>query len=191
MTQFLLGCAALFLVAIGGMLLSLHGGSTSIDLWFGFIPRVRHSAVNQALADLGSVEVVAAGSVAVCACVVRRDPGKAVSCLAGPLLAGGLVEFVIKPAVGRNFEGVLTYPSGSVAGIAALSTVLLLAVPRTWRVPAGLAGLAVTLATAQAVVALRWHYPTDALAGLLTGAGAVLVTDSALAGRIRPLWGGS
>jgi membrane-associated phospholipid phosphatase len=32
---------------------------------------------------------------------------------------------------------------------------------------------------ALAVVALQWHYPTDALAGLAYGAGVVLVVDGA------------
>jgi membrane-associated phospholipid phosphatase len=44
---------------------------------------------------------------------------------------------------------------------------------------------------AVAVVALRWHYPTDALAGLAFGVGVVLVVDSTAglaARRMLRLW---
>jgi membrane-associated phospholipid phosphatase len=38
-------------------------------------------------------------------------------------------------------------------------------------------GGTVTVLAAMSVVALRWHYPTDALAGVAVGGGVVLVAD--------------
>jgi membrane-associated phospholipid phosphatase len=40
----------------------------------------------------------------------------------------------------------------------------------------------VTVLAVLSVVALRWHFPTDALAGVAVGVGVVLLTDCAARG---------
>ena len=101
------------------------------------------------------------------------------ACLIGPTLALVTCELVVKPAVGRTLGGVYSYPSGSTAGVAALSTVAVLATASRWRMVTVVVAALVSLWMWIAVVFLHWHYPTDALAGLAYGAGVVLVADGA------------
>jgi len=79
---------------------------------------------------------------------------------------------VVKPLVGRTLGGVLSYPSGSTVGAAALAAAGVLASPRRWRPWIAGPASAYALWVALAVVALRWHYPTEALAGLAFGVGS-------------------
>jgi membrane-associated phospholipid phosphatase len=72
---------------------------------------------------------------------------------------------------------VYSYPSGSTVGIAALATAAVLAASPKRRVLVGVVGAVLSLWMAIAVVALRWHYPSDALAGLAFGSGVVLLAD--------------
>ena len=109
----------------------------------------------------------------------RRDRWRALACLLGPPAAAVLDQFVIKPLVGRLFQGELSFASGSVTVIAALGTAWVLAVPRRFRVAAAVVGSLGVAIMIVAVIALRWHYPTDALAGIVLGVGVVLVVDSA------------
>ncbi len=90
------------------------------------------------------------------------DPVPSPAC-AGPAAVAVLVELVIKPIVGRQFEGVLSYPSGNVADTAAVATAWTLAVGPRLRPAVAAVGVVVTLAMAIAVIGLRWHYPSDAL----------------------------
>jgi undecaprenyl-diphosphatase len=87
---------------------------------------------------------------------------------------------VVKPLVGRSIGGVLSYPSGSTVGAAALATAAVLAVPTRWRVATAVVVTVYALWMALAVVALQWHYPTDSLAGLAYGAGVVLMVDGSV-----------
>ncbi len=84
---------------------------------------------------------------------------------------------MVKPAVGRTLGGSLTYPSGSTAGAAALGVAVVLATPARFRVVAASVVGLYALGMTAAVVALRWHFPTDAVAGLAWGVGIVLVAD--------------
>ena len=87
--------------------------------------------------------------------------------------------------VGRRFEGVLSYPSGNVADLTAVGTAWVLAVPTRLRaVFVALAAVAVG-AMVIAVIGLRWHLPTDALAGVVLGVGVVLLVDGMLHLRAR------
>ena len=80
----------------------------------------------------------------------------------------------------------VSFPSGTVAAIAAVATVALLATPDPWRSIAAALGGTVTVLAVVSVISLRWHYPTDAVAGLATGAGVVLVADCAARAVARP-----
>jgi hypothetical protein len=100
--------------------------------------------------------VLGLGASAAALVVVGRDRRRAVACLAGLVVVALLVEYTFKPLVGRRFEGVLSYPSGNVADLAAVAA--------AWAV---------------AVIGLRWHYPSDALAGAVLGVGTLLLIDGA------------
>jgi membrane-associated phospholipid phosphatase len=131
--------------------------------------------------------VIIAGAFIVAALTVRRDRIRAAACLIGPVLALATSELLVKPAVGRTFDGLFSYPSGSTVGAAALAAAVVIATPARWRPVAVVVASAYALWMTVAVIALRWHYPTDALAGLAYGVGTVLVVDGAiwwLAGRL-------
>jgi membrane-associated phospholipid phosphatase len=93
----------------------------------------------------------------------------------------GLDEHLLKPLFDRTYLGSLSYPSGhttSVFALAATLTVLLLIQRRPGRaralsvsVPAVacLAGIVV----ATGVIALKWHYFTDTVAGAAVGIGSI------------------
>jgi undecaprenyl-diphosphatase len=123
--------------------------------------------------------VIVAGSVVAAAVAFAQDRPRGLACLVGPPLALVLCELVFKPAVGRTLGGSLSYPSGSTVGAAALATAAVLATPARWRALTAVLGAVYAIWMAVAVVALRWHYPTDALAGLAFGCGFVLLVDAA------------
>ena len=118
--------------------------------------------------------------------MVGRDRWRALACLAAPALATLVVEWCLKPLVGRRYVGVLTFPSGSVTTVAALAAAWALAVPRWLRWVVIPAVTVVVGAEVWAVVGLRWHYPSDALGGAAFGVGVVLLVDGVLHLLSRP-----
>jgi membrane-associated phospholipid phosphatase len=137
------------------------------------------------VARLGS-EISIVVSVAMLAswAATRRDWRALAVAILGPATALFLTEFVLKPLVDRESPlGALSYPSGHAAVVASLVTAALLFVYRyvgprfalLWSPYA----VAVVGAVALAVVALRWHYITDAVGGVGLGIGVVLVAAAA------------
>ena len=115
------------------------------------------------------------------ACLITRRLRGAVLAVAAVPVAVGLCEVLVKPLVHRTYIGQVVYPSGHTAAIfalAAMLTVLLLAPPRP-AMPRWLRILilAVAYLTAVAVVigviAVRFHYFTDTVAGAAVGIGTV------------------
>lgn len=153
----------------------------ALDRWgFRLFPVVRHSTWMVRVTEIGGLPVLVGGSALAALVAFGRDRLRAVACLVGPLGAVVLSEWVIKPAVGRHYAGVLTFPSGHVTAVASLGTAWTLAVPRWLRWPvAGVAAVVVFLMT-MSVVSLAWHYASDALAGAVCGVGAVLLVDGCL-----------
>jgi membrane-associated phospholipid phosphatase len=132
---------------------------------------------------LGSLTVLIVGAAVLCiVAALSRNWMRALACLIAPIAAVLIVQTVAKPLVGRHFEGNsgLSYPSGTVAAVAALAVATFLVVPRFAKLPVAMAGGAVIVAVCAAVVVLRWHYPTDALGGVCVGAGAVFAVDGLL-----------
>jgi membrane-associated phospholipid phosphatase len=86
-----------------------------------------------------------------------------------------IVEFVMKHLVGRRgTSGDLSFPSGHVALVAATVTVVLVAVElrrrnRSVQVIMLTGGAVACIGIVSTVIALEWHWPIDALAGLATG----------------------
>jgi membrane-associated phospholipid phosphatase len=181
------GTALVLITAVGGMYFAIRPASGTVDGWmldlvgaskapvFTHVAAVRYPAV---------IIVVAVIAAAIC---LPQDRTRALACLVGPPLALVACELVAKPMVGRTLGGSLCYPSGSTVGAAALAAAAVLATPARWRPWTIIVGSAYALWVATAVVALRWHYPTDALAGLAFGAGVVLLVDGAAWQLVRHL----
>ncbi len=167
--------------AIAAAAVARRPGADAIDRWgFSLVAPSLHSTFYARCTQLGSAAVLLGGSVLAALVVVGRDRWRAVTCLVGPAAATGLAEWVVKPLVGRRYLEVLTFPSGSVTAIAALATAWTLAVPRRLRWPMAAVGAVLVGACALGVVGLRWHLPTDALAGAVFGVGVVLLLDGTL-----------
>ena len=167
--------------AAAALVVRRYPGPNSLDNWgFSVVHSSLHSSVLIRITDFGGVPVLAGGSVLAALAVVGRDQRRAVACLIGPPLATLLVQWFIKPLVARHYLQVLTFPSGTMTVVASVATAWTLAVPGWLRwvvVPAGSAAVALT---SVAVVALRWHYPSDVLAGAAFGVGIVLFVDGVL-----------
>jgi undecaprenyl-diphosphatase len=131
-----------------------------------------------------------------CLAVRRYDGVLLVVC--SMVVAVGLDDYVLKPLVHRTYLGSLVFPSGHTTATITLAFVLtLLLVPviahrdgaRRWLAVLGLvvAWLAL-VGVVLAVIALRWHYFTDTVAGAAVGIGTVcgfaLVIDRARASRL-------
>jgi membrane-associated phospholipid phosphatase len=111
----------------------------------------------------------------------RRNWPALVACAAVPG-AVVLVEQILKPIVDRRYVwglGEHYYPSGTVTGVAAWTTLTwLLAAPRLRTSRArrvlGFALGGLTVLTAFSVVGADRHFPFDAIGGVATGTGVVL-----------------
>ncbi|HUI04078.1 MAG TPA: phosphatase PAP2 family protein [Acidimicrobiales bacterium] len=168
------------LCAMGAYVL-VRPGPTPFDTWaLAHLPDRHHLGALVTVTRLGSPVVVVAGAAAAFLTTLRRNPARATALLAGPAAAVVASDWILKPAVGRTFEGVLSFPSGTTAAVSALGAAAVLAVPSRARGAMCAVALSASLASALAVVGLGWHYPSDAVGGIATGAGAVLVADSTL-----------
>jgi len=177
-------CLVLGTVIAGGVVLRFEPGQNAVDSWgFSVFPAVAHSAILRALTDLGLAPVTAAVSLLAGGSIWSSDRRRALACLAGPGLAVGLAE-VAKILVGRRFEHALCWPSGTAAVVTAVVTVLVLVTRGKGRAAIVVIGSAVVALETIALVALRWHYLSDALGGVVLGVGSVLFVD-ALFHRVR------
>jgi undecaprenyl-diphosphatase len=121
-------------------------------------------------------------AVLVLVCLLRRRyRGAALAAISIPA-AAVITERLLKPLVGRIALGFLSFPSGHGTGAFALATVItvLLAgasrVPRAVRFAAVMIAFAVASVVAAAMIALGFHYFTDAIGGAAVGTGTVLAT---------------
>jgi membrane-associated phospholipid phosphatase len=119
-------------------------------------------------------------------CVLLRCPFHAILALIAPATVGG-ATMLFKPAIGRIFHGDLAFPSGHTAGVTALALVaglLLVNMAHTHlAVAVSVATAMVLLAGASigfALVAMDWHYPTDAVGGFCTAITIVIALASLL-----------
>jgi membrane-associated phospholipid phosphatase len=174
------GFLLLGLATLAGIVFVHRPWSNRLDsLGFRLLPADLSSHWASEFTKLGSLTALFGGVIVVFVLGIRRDWVRAIACTAAPVIAVLIVEVIAKPLVGRHLGGGgPSYPSGTVATVAAVVTALTLVMPARLKLPfAGLATLAV-VGTAAAVVVLRWHYPTDALGGIGVGAGAVLLIDA-------------
>lgn len=176
----LAGCLLLILVALLGAYLASHPGPDALDRWGSSVIAAHyHSGLLVTVAKLGDPPAVGIGGIVASLLLVRLDRRRAAACLVGPLLGGVLTEYVLKPLVDPRAGG-LSFPSGHTDGVSALVVVAALALSGAWRWGVVSLGALLELASCYAVVALGWHSPTDALAGLAVGTGSVLLADGVL-----------
>ena len=175
--EIIVGAALVAMVAAAGAYFSFRPGSGTIDGWIQSVVTRDQGWWFSSVTWLRYPVVIVAGSVIAAAVTARRDRPRALACLLGPPLALVTSELVVKPLVGRSIGGVLSYPSGSTVGAAALATVAVLATPARWRMATAVVASLYALWMALAVVSLQWHFPTDALGGLAYGVGVVLMVD--------------
>jgi membrane-associated phospholipid phosphatase len=173
------GAVLVGVTGVGGLWFALRPASGVFDRWLLDLVGASRSRWFIDVTNLHHPWVVVLGAVVAAAVTFPRDRPRSLACLLGPPLALLVCELVVKPLVGRTLGGSLSYPSGSTAGAAALAVAAVLATPARWRPFTAVIGAAYAVWMAVAVVALGWHYPTDALAGLAFGVGVVLVTDGA------------
>ncbi len=166
---------------LAALAIARYRGPNAIDRWgFSAVAPSLRSEGWLRFTDLGGSVALVGGSILAGVAAAGRDRWRAAACVGGPLVAAVLVQWVMKPLVGRYYFGVLTFPSGSVTVVAALATSWALAVPRWLFWPVVVAGTALVGLMGVAVVALRWHYPSDALVGASVGVGVVLTLDGTL-----------
>jgi membrane-associated phospholipid phosphatase len=140
-----------------------------------------HHALLEALARPGDLPAIAAATaILVLACLLRRRyRGAALLAISIPA-AAVITERLLKPLVGRTSLGFLSFPSGHATGTFALATAIavLLAgvprVPRASRLAIAAIAFAIAAIVATAMIALGFHYFTDAVAGAAVGIGTVL-----------------
>jgi membrane-associated phospholipid phosphatase len=191
----LAGCA--ILVAVLGVLFAHRSTADAFDHAVDspvITVFAGHPVLALRLASPGTTApaVVVSVVIAVACLITRRFRGGVLAVAAVPV-AVGLCELLIKPLVHRTYIGQVVYPSGHVAAISALAatvTVLLLAGPRPvlarpLRVFVLILAYLAVAAVVVGVIAVRFHYFTDTVAGVAVGTGAVcglaLILDEAAA----------
>jgi undecaprenyl-diphosphatase len=144
---------------------------------------VGHPELLAVLDRLGNQPAIAGiTAVLILVCLLGRQyRGAALLAISIPA-AAVITELILKPLVGRTLLGFLSFPSGHATGTFALATAVtvLLAgagrIPRVVRLAAAVIAFAVASAVAAAMIALGFHYFTDAVAGATVGTGTVLAT---------------
>jgi membrane-associated phospholipid phosphatase len=171
------GGALVGLTVLAALYFRWRPGASVVDHWgFVLVPPDR-SGVWIRITELRTVPFLIGGSVVAALVVAGRDRWRALACLVAPTLAVLLAEYVLKPVIARRYAGVLTFPSGTTTVVASVAAAWALAVPRALRPPVVVVGVVVVVLECAAVVALQWHFPTDALGGAALGAGTVLLVD--------------
>ena len=109
--------------------------------------------------------------------ITRRSFFRVVVYAAIAAIAFLISEHVAKPLVHRTYYEELTFPSGSVTAVSAVTLAMWLALSPVIAKPARWIGLVIgcawTLLTAIAVVGALWHTPLDALGSMLLSIGIV------------------
>ena len=178
--ELLSGVALLAAAALAGLLLAKRPGQNRVDAaGYFYLPSDTSSHLANELVKVGSLPVLLAGIVVIFASTIFRDWVRALACAAAPIVSVEVVEHIAKPMVGREIgAGSFTYPSGTLAAVAALAAAVFVVSPRLLRPLSTLAGALAVAGVGWAVLVLRWHYPTDVLGGIWVGSGSVFFIDA-------------
>ena len=172
------GLVMVGLVLLGALWLRSHTGPNFVDHWgSSFVHPALGNPWWTRLTYLKRVPVLVAGSILAALVVVLRDRWRALACLVAPTIAAVLTEYFFKPLTGRHFTQVLSYPAGTTTVVAALVMAWWLAVTPRFRPVVAVVGAFLVGLECMAVVALEWHYPSEAIAGAVFGVGFVLLVD--------------
>jgi membrane-associated phospholipid phosphatase len=144
--------------------------------------RVRDGFLGWLVLPGSLIPAIAVSAAIAAGCLIARRPNGAVLAVTAVPAAAGLDDGLLKHLFHRTYLGVLSFPSGhttSVAGMTATLAILLLVPPqqartRAVRVAVVATACLITIMVALGVIALRWHYFTDTVAGAAVGAGTVL-----------------
>jgi membrane-associated phospholipid phosphatase len=129
-----------------------------------------------AMAHSADPAVVIAALAGLCAIAVSQ--GRAQRAIAAALLVGGagLCTMIFKvaaahprvhPALGDHQLGSTAFPSGHATAAMSLALAAVMIARGRWRLGAAIAGGVYAVGVAIALVVMRWHYPSDVIAGLL------------------------
>jgi membrane-associated phospholipid phosphatase len=175
-----LGVGLLGAAALAGLLLAKRPEANRVDAaGYFYLPSDPRSHLANELVRIGSLPALIIGVVAIFLIAIFRDWVRALACAAAPIIAVEVVERIAKPMVGRQIAtGNYTYPSGTVAAVAALAAALFVVSPRLVRPFTAIAGVLAVGGVGAAVLVLRWHYPTDVAGGVWVGAGSVFFLDA-------------
>ena len=178
--ELLLGLGLLAAAALAGLLLAKRPGPNRVDAaGYFYVPSDPGSHLANELVRIGSRPVLIIGVAVIFLAAIFRDWVRAFACAVSPVVAVLVVEHIAKPMVGREIgAGNFTYPSGTVAAVAALAAAVFLVTPRLLRPVSAVIGPLVVIGVGWAVLVLRWHYPTDVIGGVWVGAGAVFLLDA-------------
>lgn len=154
--------------AVDAPVIAVFGGHYGLLLWF--------------TRPATSVPAIAISAASAAGCLIARRLNGVLLAVTAVPVAAALDDALLKPIFHRTLAGQLAFPSGhttSVTAQTAMLAVLLLVPPqrertRTARVTLVAVYCVITAALGTAVIALRWHYFTDTVAGVAVGAGTVL-----------------
>jgi hypothetical protein len=169
------------LVIAGALYFRWRPGPIFLDHWgFSLVHPAVGNSTWKRVTDLRTVSVLVAGSILAALIVVARDRWRALACLVAPISAVLLTEYVLKPVIARRYAEVLSYPSGTTTVVGSLAMAWIIAVPTRIRPVMAVIGAFIVGLECMAVIALQWHFPSDALAGVVFGAGMVLLVDGVI-----------
>lgn len=152
--------------------------------------------ITRLVADIGPLQMVIVVAVLAALCLALGRWRLAVVAIAGPGLTG-VATTVLKPLVGRTFDGAYAYPSGHTGAATSVAIVVGLIVVALW-LPDRFAGILVVggfaviagAGMAYALVTNNFHYPTDTIGGfcaaLVVVLGTALIVDRLAELRTRP-----
>ena len=179
----LAGCAILV-----GLLGVLFAGQTRADGFDGAVDAsfiaffAGHRDLLPWLAKPGTpMPAIVISAVIAAGCLIAGRLNGAVLALTAVPAADGLTDGLLKPVFHRTYLGGIVFPSGhttAAVALAATLAVLLLVPPqrsstRVARVLLVAIFCVAAALVATAVIALRWHYFTDTMAGAAVGVGTV------------------
>jgi membrane-associated phospholipid phosphatase len=174
----LAGCAI-----VVGLLGVLFAGQTRADGFDGAVDTsfiaffAGHRDLLPWLAKPGTpIPAILISAVIAAGCLIAGRLNGAVLALTAVPVADGLTDGLLKPLFHRTYLGGVVFPSGHTTAVVALTATLavLLLVPPQRRSTRAVRVLVVAVfCVATAVIALRWHYFTDTVAGAAVGVGTV------------------
>ncbi|MGA2837449.1 MAG: hypothetical protein ABSF84_12710 [Acidimicrobiales bacterium] len=172
------GLIMIGLVVVAALFFRWRPGPTFLDRWgFSLVHPALGNVWWHRITYVRTMSFLVASSILSALVVYTRDRWRALALLIAPISATMLTEYVLKPLIARRYAQVLSFPSGTTTLVGSTATAWVIAVPRWIRLPVVIIAAFFVGLECMAVVALEWHFPTDAIGGIVFGAGMVLLFD--------------